>query len=88
MGTTETGAAALCAWQSPLLVISKRSKGLSSERLYRIPNSHPATLAAGWQPSIGVSENLPKPEGEWYAGATPPEDAAELLRENGVPTPS
>ncbi len=87
-GTTEAEVATFCIWQSPLLVIAKRAKGRLSGRLYRIPNSHPATLAAGWQPSLGVSENLPKPAGEWYAGGTPPADAVELLRDSGVlPSP-
>jgi hypothetical protein len=83
-GTTEAGVATYCIWQAPLLVVAKRAKGRLSGRLYRIPNSHPATLAAGWQSSVGVSENLPKPAGEWYAGGTPPADAAELLRDSGV----
>jgi hypothetical protein len=83
-GTTEAGVATYCIWQAPLLVVAKRAKGRLSGRLYRIPNSHPATLSAGWQPSVGVSENLPKPSDEWYAGGTPPADAAELLRDSGV----
>jgi hypothetical protein len=89
-GTTEAGVATFCIWQAPLLVVAKRAKGRLSGRIYRIPNSHPATLAAGWQPGVGVSENLPKPAGEWYAGGTPPADAVELLQAGGVlpvPTP-
>jgi hypothetical protein len=83
-GTTDTGIAAFCIWQAPLLVIAKRANGRLSGRLYRLPNSHPATLAAGWQSSVGVSENLPRPAGEWYAGGIPPAEAVELLQDGGV----
>jgi hypothetical protein len=83
-GTTEAGAETFCVWHKPLLVIAKRSNGRLSGRLYEIPNSHPSTLAAGWLPGRGVGENLPKPAGEWYAGAAPPAGALGLLRSGGA----
>jgi hypothetical protein len=71
---------AVCVWRAADLLLARETSNGTTGRLFRLTQETPASIVAGWSFGSDLSDNLPKPVADWFAGTEPPEEAAELLR--------